>query len=370
MQVSLFGIIMTIMWSSLLIVVLYFFRKKLLFLEVCSVTGVISTYMFCALRLLLPIEVPWTRVINGGPLWNGIQKCIGYEIIYLRNLSIMVGDVLLTIWIVIAICKCIKIFISYDRFNKMIDKMPREKCENQMAISAGVQVYKSEAINNPCAVGIRKKIILIPNRNYSEQQEKYIIMHEIAHCKNRDILIKLFINVLCALYWWNPLVYLLKKDINQSLEIRCDQVVTQFLEDDKKAEYLSIILEEFKNSLGETKNQNEYIMEFLGCGEDSLVERFKFVANGRYCTSMWKRIIIAVSVFVIFIASYSFVIQSSFDVPARDIEDGTYLFDDSNSFIMKQGDGTYSLVTPYEIIRLNEEEIEFYLNNGFSLEEE
>lgn len=361
---------MTILWSSLLIVVLYIFRKKMLFLEVCTVSGIISIYLFCALRLLLPIELPWTRVINGGLIWNGLQKCIGYEVINSEKCSVAFGDILFFLWIVIATCKCIQIIISYTNLKKIVRRMPKKKIENQIAIGEGIQVFSSECVNNPCAIGIREKMILFPNRDYSEQQENYIVMHEIEHHKNEDILIKLFTNVLCALYWWNPLVYLLKKDINQSLEIRCDQKVVQCIDNEKKAEYLTVILEEFKHSLGVKNNQSEYIMEILGNEDDLLVERFKYVANGRYCTSFWKKLMIAISVFILFIASYSFVIQSSFDLPANEVEEGAYLFDVSNSYILLHKDKTYSLVTPFETLKLNEEEAQFYINEGFSLKEE
>jgi beta-lactamase regulating signal transducer with metallopeptidase domain len=361
---------MTVIWSSLLIIALYIFRKKLLFVEACSVTGIISIYLFCALRLLLPIELPWTRVINGGLIWNGLQRSNGYEFLHLGKCSITLGEAFLFLWIVIAVYKCIRIMISYINLKKIVSKIPKEKVENPIAIGEGIEVYKSECVNNPCAIGIREQIILFPNRDYSKQQENYIVMHEIAHHKNKDILIKLFTNVLCALYWWNPFVYLLKKDINQSLEIRCDQKVTQCLEKDKRAEYLTIILEEFRNSVGVKSNQNEYMMEMAGHEDDALVERFQLVANGGYCTFLWKRIVIAVSFFMIFIASYSFVIQSSFDLPASEIEDGTYLYDESNSYILHHHDGTYHLVTPYETLKLNEDQVQFYLNEGFALKEQ
>jgi hypothetical protein len=112
------------------------------------------------------------------------------------------------------------------------------------------------------------------------------------------------------------------------------------------------------------------MMEMSAHEDDALVERFRLVANGRYCTSLWKRIVIAVSVFVIFIASYSFVIQSAFDLPASEVEEGTYLYDESNSYILHHNDGTYHLVTPYETLKLNEDQVQFYLNEGFTLKEQ
>lgn len=48
-------------------------------------------------------------------------------------------------------------------------------------------------------------------------------------------------------------MYLLKKDLDQSLEIRCDQVATQNLDKNQKVTYLEVILKEFKTS---TTNNN------------------------------------------------------------------------------------------------------------------
>lgn len=369
MHISLFTIVMTVLWSSALIVVLYILRKKLLVLEVCSVGGIVFVYLFCAFRLVLPIELPWTKVIDGGLLWDNLERFVSFELLYIGNTAFSVGHVLLAIWMTVACYKSVKIAKDYFKISHYISSILKEKMVSDLPDIPGIDIYKSKFITTPCAVGIRKRMILFPDREYTKEQETFILMHEIAHHRNKDILIKLFTNILCALYWWNPIVYLLKKDINHSLELRCDQHVTQFLDKGKRAEYLSVILEELKHSVDSPKKSREYAMEVLG-QEDSLVERFTMVANGKYSVPAWKRITLAGMMLIYFLGSYSFVIQSSFDAPIGEIDEETYYFDATDSFILHHKDGTYSLVTTIGTIDIDDEEVAFYCNNGFKLVEE
>lgn len=103
MNISLFTIVMTIFWGSLLIVFFYLLRKKLYVLEVCNISGIVAIYLFSALRLFLPVEFPWTKVIHGGILWNGLQRMIRYELCSVSGVSIIFGHLLGFVWGAVAI---------------------------------------------------------------------------------------------------------------------------------------------------------------------------------------------------------------------------------------------------------------------------
>lgn len=368
MQVSLFTIVMTIIWSSVLIIVFYILRKKLMVFEACSITGIIAIYLFCAVRMLLPVELPWTKVVSGGIVWNSLHTITSATINLSDSISFNIGQALLLIWIVGFLYKIAKIGINYFHLFKDIAAISKEIVNNPICEASRIQVFKSEQMRFPFAAGILDRVIILPNRKYTEKQERYILLHEISHHKNKDIIVKLFINILCAIYWWNPFVYLLKKDINQSLEIRCDQAVVKSLDKNERAEYLSVILEEFKNSIGILSSPNEYIMELFGHKEAALVERFGLVANGNYSSKTWKKILVIVSFTIILIGSYSVVIQSSFDAP--ELEEGTYYYDETNSYILLHKDGTYSLITPYDAIEIDPDTVDFYVDSGFFVKEE
>lgn len=67
MHISLFSILMTILWSTLLIALFLMLRKKVSLLHVCSIQAIILLYLFCAVRLAIPIE---TAVDKGSIRWQ------------------------------------------------------------------------------------------------------------------------------------------------------------------------------------------------------------------------------------------------------------------------------------------------------------
>jgi len=350
-----------------LILIIYFLRTKLLMLDVCSVQGIIAICLFCVVRLLLPIELPWTKVVKGGVVWNQFLNFMKFEMIQIGHITVNIGFLLALVWAVGAIYKLVNILVNYGRLIRYVQNITKHGVRCELDGCIGINVYKSHLVSTPCAVGIIKRKILLPDQEYSKQQFEYILMHENEHHKNGDILVKMLINILCALYWWNPCVYLLKKEINQSLEIRCDQSVTRCLSNEEKVAYLSVILEEFKNSVYRKVPKYEYMMEIAGKEEHALVERFQLVASVNPKNIHWKRLALAGMLIVLFMSSYSFVIQSSFDVPEAEIEEGSYFIDSSNSYILQREDGGYVLVTPNEIIDIDKEDLEFYEESGFSI---
>ena len=45
---------------------------------------------------------------------------------------------------------------------------------------------------------------------------------QIEHIKLHDTFIKILLLLVSAIFWWNPLMYILRKDIDQMLELRCE----------------------------------------------------------------------------------------------------------------------------------------------------
>ena len=114
-----------------------------------------------------------------------------------------------------------------------------------------IKIVQTAAVEVPCCIGIFEKRILIPDKKYSREELHYIILHEYTHLDNKDILTIQLINILCIVFWWNPFVYILKGDMYQSIEIRCDQTVTKKLKSAERGNYLTVILKEYKASVQE-----------------------------------------------------------------------------------------------------------------------
>lgn len=89
-----------------------------------------------------------------------------------------------------------------------------EKCKKDIGINKDFILCKSPIINTP-----------------------YILLHELQHFKNRDILINYIMCFFQILYWFNPLVWYAFKEMRIDREIACDISVLKKLDKDSYIEY-------------------------------------------------------------------------------------------------------------------------------------
>lgn len=80
MQITIFSVWMTFVWCNIFIVLCYILRKRSVLLNLSSMTGIIILYLFCLIRLVVPVELPWTKVVSGGSLYNFLYQIFGCEI--------------------------------------------------------------------------------------------------------------------------------------------------------------------------------------------------------------------------------------------------------------------------------------------------
>ena len=377
MQITIFSVWMTILWSSILILIFYVLRKKLVLLDVCSVSGVLILYIFCIIRLMIPIELPWTKELWGGEIYNRVYDVVRYEVVSGINIYQMFG----LIWMAGALFFFIKLTIRYIKLTKMLDRIPVKKDERAESVLTTVlkdkekrpEIMKTSAVQIPCCVGVFHKRILIPAKEYSDEELYYIILHEYTHLKNNDVLTKLLINSICAVYWWNPLVYLLRKDMQQSLEIRCDGLVSKKMDSISRSNYLAVMLAEFKDNChaDEFKKYHSSVMPLFEEHSEKLIERFQLVSDRKNGTSVKGNLVATAIAICLLMASYSFVLQSQYACPIEEIEtdDISYSVDSNNSYIVVR-DGEYILHTGQKEVMLAEEMAEMMIEEGFLVIEE
>lgn len=370
MHISLFSVLMTILWSTLLIALFLVLRKRISLLHVCSIQAVILLYLFCAIRLAVPIELPWTKVVSGGEIYRWLYFILGYPVGTLQLYKI-----LLFLWIVGAVWNLGKYFLQYRKTISYFHKLPKTLDRDAMQmlqewdLRNAIQVFRSADIKAPCCMGILHKIILLPEKEYNDGALRYILLHEYTHLKHNDILFKLLIRILCSIYWWNPLLLLMKRDVSQSVEIRCDLSVTDRLEDAERADYLEVMLSAFRESLNTPP-----LTGSAGLVENhsaSLVERFRIVADTQIMQKKWATFWVGAAMLFVLVLSYSFILQPQYDVPTSEMETGpnTYEVNKDDTYIIKQGD-TYIFHTEREDLVIDEETAKRIIEEGFIWKEE
>ena len=164
-------------------------------------------------------------------------------------------------------------------------------------------------------------------------------------------------------------MYLLKKDISQILEIKCDIRATEKFSKRERLEYLLTIVRVLERAESSGRTQPPMLSTGLASrkNQGDTRERFRMITAvprsiSRLCQSaFWT---LAVTLVVL---SYSFVLQPAFDPPVEDIytDSSVVEIDTTNSYITKDQSGNYFMVIQSgEKIRINEAIAEVYLSEG------
>ena len=181
--------------------------------------------------------------------------------------------------------------------------------------------------------------------------------------------------VFVCVFWWNPAVYLLNRDVEQMLEIKCDLAVTDGRSKSEKIAYLTAILSALRDG-GEEKNPAFSAGTHLlpRRMDNALLERFHMITRRENAKrASWHRLaLLTVSVALLF-ASYLFVIQPKYDPPIEDFySNGGEVIVSTVDYLIECDDGTYIVVFSdgFQEHISDAETIKLILNQGYTIKEE
>ena len=94
----------------------------------------------------------------------------------------------------------------------------------------------------PMLAGIFHHTILLPETPMDRQSLRHTLLHELSHFRRKDIRLKTLALAVCALHWFNPMVWYLNRMIAQDTELACDEALLQFLPKEEYGAYCRTIL--------------------------------------------------------------------------------------------------------------------------------
>lgn len=82
-------------------------------------------------------------------------------------------------------------------------------------------------VGTPLTCGVLRPLILLPQtaRDWDESRLRAVLLHESAHVQRRDCLAKYVAQGARALWWWNPLAWMLATRLSHEQELACDEAV-------------------------------------------------------------------------------------------------------------------------------------------------
>ena len=365
-----FTLLTSALIGSIFIIITTLFRRRSQFILHHGVVFLVFLLIASVLRLLCAFELPFTKIIYFPEYMIFIFQKLYTPIEFTTNIKLTVLEFISALWLGVASYFLVKLFSHYIVFFIRVKKMPVSS--NPKAICALKRVLsdqqkntkffliQDDEIDTPLLLGFFKPIILLPNIDFTENEFHTIFLHECSHFYNKDIWTKFVTEIVCAIYWWNPFVYLLRRDLKQVLELHCDAYVVSQLNEDFRIPYIRSIIKICRQdrktqqfpvfSVGMT-NANKYTDKLFEQRTDIILE-YQPLPNKKALLVKCGYLLLTI---IIFVASFSFVAQPQFDMQSvlsqDEVSEFPYIFS-NNTFIVEDENGDFKLFVDNEFIEI------------------
>ena len=176
-------------------------------------------------------------------------------------------------------------------YSVYIRKLRRKN--EKTSVNCAIPVYRNVKAATPMLIGLFNPAIVFPDCEYSDEQLNAILRHEMTHLRRKDILVKWLSVLACSIHWFNPIVWLSRREIDRMCELACDEAVLRGLDTGGKQCYGETLI-----FVAAENNTPRTIVSTTMCEEKkTLMERLDAIMKSK------KRTRIATIVSVLLIAA-------------------------------------------------------------------
>ncbi|RKI42612.1 M56 family metallopeptidase [bacterium D16-51] len=351
MYFTIFSLIVAVFWVSVFAKLISVLRKQMAVLKYFSVSPLIIMLLFCILRIVLPIELPYTYVFEIKRILPQIQSFFAISIFSYGQIKITIAVLLGIIWFIVATILAVRNIWSYCHFRKFLNFLPASDDERlyHLLAETGVdspqkvrKIIVHDAVQSPAIVGAIHPIIILPNIDFDDEELLGIFIHEIAHYKYKHHFVRLLTEFVHICFWWNPLFKDLSSEMEHALEMHSDKMVSRKLTYSQQKKYLSTIIRILEDT------ENSGLPSGFSCGlvdepnNEKLQQRFKMILGKHYQEKKKFNFAAIVCIVFIFLLSYSFVLQPYSEPTASDYgyeDEEDIFFSASDYYIIETEDG-------------------------------
>ena len=168
-------------------------------------------------------------------------------------------EILFYVWMLGAIIFTAKEIYVYMPFSKKLKNISHliqdesiitslEICKKRLNINRKIILKECSFIRSPMITGIFAPVIIIPKMNQHLDKLEIVLTHELIHYKRKDLWIKIMALIANVINWFNPVVYILRNEINIICELSLDEQIIKNMDKVKRKYYGEIILEQIEYS--------------------------------------------------------------------------------------------------------------------------
>ena len=192
---------------------------------------------------------------NFGNIDNQYLTYHGSKDRFSKNISVV--QIIFWIWFTIVLVLAFRKMIIYYRFKKSIKSHQKivqtpiqsdyNAAKRICGIDKNLPIYISNILHSPALIGIINPKIYLPDTPFNSDELQMIFLHELFHYKRKDLVVKLCGEVLCMVHWYNPIIYILKNNIDIWLEYSIDEKISKNKDISMRKKYGLLILKTSQN---------------------------------------------------------------------------------------------------------------------------
>jgi len=114
------------------------------------------------------------------------------------------------------------------------------RCQETIGVRRSVPLVETRAVATPTLFGLAKPRLLMPNGlldRLGDDELRHVFLHELAHCKRRDIGVNWIMQALLIVHWFNPLLWYAARRMREDQELACDALALRCLPEGSSREY-------------------------------------------------------------------------------------------------------------------------------------
>lgn len=191
------------------------------------------------------------------------------------------------VWLGVAVILLVRKVTIYQSFVKYMTASREEVSDirllnalaeagSQMSVKRPVELYTNKLVSSPLLIGFFHPCIVFPSMELSDTNFVYTVWHELTHYKRLDLFYKWLVQLTICLHWFNPLVWMMGRELGRACELACDEAVISGLDEQGRRAYGDTLLHALKVG---SRCQSPFTSVMLSEDAEQIKERLCVIMN-------------------------------------------------------------------------------------------
>lgn len=152
-----------------------------------------------------------------------------------------------------------------------------QSLRTELGVRSKIALVRYPEAASPMIIGFVKPLLVLPDDTIDDSELYFIIRHELIHQKRHDVYAKLLSVLANAVHWFNPIIWLMRREIAIDMELSCDEGVVRGADFGTKRAYTETLMSSLSR---QTLQRSSLTTQFYG-GKSTMKKRFANILNDR-----------------------------------------------------------------------------------------